>query len=137
MNIGQVLHARWEANETLNGLLPVSKVMTGVYFADDPKFPYATITRPGDTTAGYHNTGAAEERVVVRITVYHHRDNYDEGLAIADAAKAVFDRTAFDLSGSDRVLNMQRSAYEETQDEEDNWFFIIDFVCMVHLASGT
>ena len=137
MNIGQVLHTRWAADGTLNGLLPVANVMTGNYFATDPVFPYATITRPGDTTEGYDNSDAAEERVTVRVTVYHHRDNYDEGLAIADAVKSAFDRTAFDLSGSDKVLNMQRTGYLELQDENDNWYFVIDFTCTVHLASGT
>jgi hypothetical protein len=136
MNIGQVLHARWAANNALNTLLPVAKVMTGTFFAIDPVFPYATITRPGDTTEDYDNEGAAKERVTVRVTVYHHRDNYDEGLAIADAVKSAFDRSAFDLSGSDKVLNMQRTGYEELQDEKDNWYFVIDFVCTVHLASG-
>ncbi len=137
MNIGAVIHTRWAADSTLNGLLPSSDVMTGNYFATDPKFPYATITRPGDTTEGYDNTEAAEERVTVRVTVYHHRDNYDGGLAIADAAKSAFDRTKFDLSGSDKVLNMQRTGYAELQDEDDNWYFVIDFTCTVHLASGT
>jgi hypothetical protein len=137
MNIGQVLHARWEADGTLNGLLPVAKVMTGNYFAEDPVFPYGTIIRPGDTTEGYDNEGAADERVTVRVTVYHHRDSYDAGLAIADAVKSAFDRAAFDLFGSDKVLNMQRTGYVELQDEDDNWFFVIDFTCMVYLASGT
>ncbi len=121
----------------MNGLLDSSKFVTGVYFATDPEFPYATLTRPGDNTEGYDNSDAAEELVVVRITVYHHRDNYDEGLAIADAVKAAFDRSAFALSGTDRVLNMQRSGYAETQDdEEDNWFFVIDFTVRIYLTAG-
>ena len=136
MNIGQVLHTRWAADGTLNGLLDSSKVTTGTYFAADPGFPFATITRPGDTTEGYDNSGAAEEHVTIRVTVYHHRDNHDEGLVIADAVKSAFDRTNFDLSGSDKVLNMQRTGYAELQDEDDNWYFVVDFLCMIHLATG-
>ena len=137
MNLGQVIHQRWAADSTLNGLLDSSKVTTGTYYATDPTFPYATITRPGDTTGGYDNDGAALELPRVRITVYHGRDNYDEGLAIAAAVKSAFDRTDFALSGSDKVLNMQRDGYEEIDDEDGDWYFVIDFLCRVYLATGT
>lgn len=136
MNLGQVLHTRWEADGTLNGLLPVAKVMTGIYFAEDPVYPYATITRPYDVPLQYDNTGAAVERVMVRITVYHAAESYDEGQAIANAVKSAFDRTDFNLSGSDRVLNMQRDSYQAIQDEQGDWYFVIDFVCLVHLSAG-
>ena len=136
MNIGQVLHTRWAAGTTLNGLLAAAKVMTGRYFAEDPTFPYATITRPNDVPQGYTSDGAAVERVAVRITVYHAFESYDEGLAIADAVKSTFDREDFDLSGSDKVLNMQRSGYQEIQDEDGDWYFVIDFECPVHLSAG-
>jgi hypothetical protein len=136
MNLGQVLHTRWAADGTLNGLLDSSKVTTGTYFAEDPQPPYATITRPGDMTAWRDNEGAAEEHALVRITVYHGRDNYDEGLAIADAVKAAFDRTDFALSGSDKVMNIQRIGYEEIDDEDGDWYFMIDFRCQVYLANG-
>jgi len=137
MNINATLHSRWANDATLNGLLPVAKVVTGIYFASEPAYPYATITRPGDRPLAYSSEGAAVERVLVRITVYHGLNNYDEGLAIADAVKAAFDRKDFALSGSDKVLNMQRCGYMEVSDEDvAGWFFVLDFDCSVYLAAG-
>jgi hypothetical protein len=134
MDLLQYVHTRWAADGTLNGLLAATRVATGTYFATEPSFPYGTITLPGSFPEAHYNTDDSTETVTVRMAVYHHRDNYDEGLAIAAAVRDAFNRAAFDLSGSDKVLSMQRAGYEELQDDEGNWAFVSDFQCLVYFA---
>jgi hypothetical protein len=138
MNLMQVLHERWAADTTLNGLLPVASVFTGIHFAEDPVFPYATLTRPGDVPETFTNSGDAVENVSVRITTYHDADSYDAGLAIAEAVQDLYNRTKFDLSGNDKVLSMTRAGYQEIPEPENgDWFFVVDFTCLVYLATGS
>lgn len=138
MNIEEKIHERWAADGTLNGLLPATDFTTGIHFAEEPTFPYATLTRPGDVPIDYHNDDSSLENVQIRITVYHQKSSYDEGLAITDAVKAAFDRSTFDLTGSgDKVLCMQRLSFTPLQDDvTGDWFFLIDYSCQVFLGVG-
>ena len=132
MNLAQVIHQRWAADSTLNGLLPATRVYTGLSF--DPTRPFAVISKESDKPETYHSDGSAIDAVGLRIQVYH--DNYDAGAEIAHQIKKVFDRTAFDLSGSDKVLNIQRGNNSENQTDDGVWQFIMEFICTVYLASG-
>ncbi|MGD0516486.1 MAG: DUF3168 domain-containing protein [Thermoguttaceae bacterium] len=132
MNLAQVIHQRWAADSTLNGLLPATRVYTGLSF--DPTRPFAVISKESDKPETYHSDGSAIDAVGLRIQVFH--DNYDAGAEIAHQIKKVFDRTAFDLSGSDKVLNIQRGNNSENQTDDGVWQFIMDFICTVYLASG-
>ena len=132
MNLAQVIHQRWAADSTLNGLLPATRVYTGLSF--DPTRPFAVISKESDKPETYHSDGSTIDAVGLRIQVYH--DNYDAGAEIAHQIKKVFDRTAFDLSGSDKVLNIQRGNNSENQTDDGVWQFIMDFICTVYLASG-
>lgn len=136
MNLAQYVHTRWAADGTLNGLLPVASVSTGRYFAADPGSRFATITLPGGSYDSRHNDGSAVNRTTVRIQVHH--DNYDLGLAIANAVLSAFNRSEFALSGTDRTINMQATGppMELQNDETAEWDFVIDFDCLVHLATG-
>jgi hypothetical protein len=137
MNLSQVIHEKWAANSTLNGLLPVAQFHTGTYFATDPEFPYATLTRPsGGSTTARMNDGHRIDTVTVRIAVYHGADNYDEGVVIADAVDDAFDKLDFDLSNSDRVIQMMIDGPAgEIQDDEGNWAWVTDFTCTIHRAA--
>jgi hypothetical protein len=137
MNLGYYLHSRWQASPPLNGLLPVEKVMTGLYFAADPGSSYATITLPGGAVEGYANDGSSVDSVTVRIQV--HDADYDQGGAIVQALLATFDRSDFPLSGNDRVLSMQKTGMPvETQDPHTGqWDWTVDFKCRVYLAAAT
>jgi len=135
INLGQYLHARWAADTTLNGLLDSSKLSTGL--APDSEFPYATITWPGNTAGGWTNDGASLDRIGVRITVYHGRDNYDDGKAIVSAIRNAYSRADFAVGGGGRCINMQYTGDEELQDEEDDWYFVIDFEAQVHTLAGS
>jgi hypothetical protein len=132
MNLAQVIHQRWAADTTLNGLLPATRVYTGLSF--DPLRPFAVISKESDKPETYHSDGSAIDSVGLRIQVFH--DNYDAGAEIAHQIKAAFDRTAFDLAGSDKVLNIQRGNDSENQNDDGVWQFIMDFNCTVYLASG-
>jgi hypothetical protein len=137
MNLLQVIHANWAADGTLNGLLPVAGVLTGDRVDQvTPSRPYAAIQLVSQSTMTYFNDGAGLDEAIVRVAVYHLKSDYDEGLAIADAVKDAFHRANFDLSGSDKVLAMERAGYEEIQDEQDDWAFVIEFRCTVYLATG-
>jgi hypothetical protein len=137
MNLGSYLHSRWQASPPLNDLLPVEKVMTGLYFAADPGSSYATIMLPGGTVEGYANDGSSVDNVTVRFQV--HDADYDHGGAIVVALLVTFDRSDFALSGNDRVLSMQKTGMpRETQDPHTGqWDWIVDFKCRVYLAAAT
>jgi len=137
MHLGRVIQTRWAANGTLQGLLPASKVMVGIYFAEDPIFPYGTITLPGTGPSARANDGAATNTVIVRVAVYHDRNHYDACKAIADAVQSAFESTNFSLTGSDKVLDVRSSIPQEIQDQETgDWTFVIDLECKVYLAAG-
>jgi hypothetical protein len=132
MNLAQVIHQRWAADETLNGLLPASRVYTGLSF--DPARPFGVISKESDKPESYHSDGSAIDAVGLRIQVFH--DHYDAGAEILHQIKTVFDRTAFDLAGSDKVLNIRRNNDWERQNSDGAWQFVVDFSCTVYLASG-
>ena len=132
MNLAEVIHQRWAAAEALNNLLPASRVYTGI--SVDPTTPYAVISKESHRPAICYNDGSAVDTVGVRIQVFH--DNHDSGAAVLDQVKAALDRTDFALSGSDKVIDMQRSNDFQRQEEDGVWQFVIDFNCTVHLKSG-
>src|SRR3972149_10910601 len=132
MNLAQVIHQRWAAATTLNGLLPASRVDTGLSF--DPLRPFAVISKESDRPETYHSDGSAVDTVGLRIQVFH--DNYDAGAEIMHQIKVAFDRTAFDLAGSDKVLNIERSNDWERQHNDGAWHFVVAFKCTGSLAAG-
>lgn len=132
MNLAQVIHQRWAAAEALNSLLPAQRVYTGI--SVDSTTPYAVITKQSDHPLTRHNDGSVVDTVGIRIQVFH--DNYDAAAAIVEQIKAAFDRTYFSLSGSDKVINMQRSNDFERPGDDGVWQMVIDFNCMVYLESG-
>jgi hypothetical protein len=73
--------------------------------------------------------------VVVRIRVLHNR--HDAAAEIVQKIKAAFDRTGFNLAGSDLVQNMQRLNDSEQQRNDGTWEMTVDFQCTVYLAAGT
>jgi hypothetical protein len=132
MNLAQVIHQRWAANSALNNLLPAARVYTGLSF--DPAEPFAVISKEKDRPETYHSDGSAIDVVGLRIQVFH--DHYDAGAAIMHQIKTAFDRTNFDLAGSDKVLNINRANDSERQTDDGVWQFTIDFDCTVFLAAG-
>jgi len=132
MNLAQAIHQRWAANAALNDLLPASRVYTGLSF--DPVRPFAVISKESDQPHTYNSDGSAVDTIGLRIQVFH--DHYDAGAEILHHIKAAFDRTSFDLAGSDKVLNIQRSNDWERQHNDGAWQFVVDFKCTVYLASG-
>ncbi|MGW8256754.1 MAG: tail completion protein gp17 [Thermoguttaceae bacterium] len=132
MNLAQVIHQRWAEATTLNDLLPASRVYTGLSF--DPSRPYALISKENQRPQTYHSDGSAIDAVGLRIRVVH--DEYDAGAEIVNQVKIVFDRTAFDLAGSDKVLNIERTNDTERQNNDGVWEFSIDFKCTVFLNVG-
>jgi hypothetical protein len=132
MNLAQVIHQRWAADELLNGLLPASRVYTGM--SVDPTTPYAAISRQSDRPVAYLNDGSTVDRVGVRVQVFH--DNYDAGAAIVQQLRLAFHLAQFALSGSDKVLSIQRSTDFERQDDDGVWEFVVDLNCTVYLTSG-
>lgn len=132
MKLSQVIHQRWAAATALDNLLPATRVCTGLNA--DPTTPYAVISKEGQSPESLHHDGSGVDEVKLRIQVYH--DNYDRAVAILEQIKVAFDRTSFDLSGSDRVLAMQRTGDFENQNDDGLWHMVIDFRLTVYLASG-
>ena len=132
MNLAQVIHQRWAAAEPLDNLLPASRVYSGM--SVDPSRPYAVIAKQSGRPVACLSDGSAVDQVGIRIQVFH--DNHDAGAAIVHQVKAAFHQTDFALSGSDKVINMQRSNDFEQQDDGGGWQFVVEFNCTVYLASG-
>ena len=132
MNLAQVIHQRWAADAALDALLPASRVYTGLSF--DPARPFAVMSKESEKPVTRHSDGSAIDAVGLRIRVFH--DHYDAGAAIAGQIKKSFDCAAFDLAGSDKVLDMQRADDSEKQTDDGVWQFTIDFNCTVYLAAG-
>lgn len=132
MNLAQVIHQRWAATGPLNDLLPASRVYTGMSI--DPTTPYAVITKQSDRPMAYLSDGSSVDRVGVRVAVFHGA--YDAGAAIVHQLKLAFHLAEFALSGSDKVISIQRSNDLERQDEDGLWQFVVDFNCTVYLTSG-
>ena len=132
MNLAQVIHQRWAAATTLTGLLPASRVHTGI--GAEATMPYAVISKQSDRPLTRHHDGSAVDLIGVRIEVFN--ENYDAGAAVVHEIKAAFDRTDFALAGSDSVLNMLRSNDRESQGDDGVWQFTVDFDCTVYLESG-
>lgn len=132
MNLAQVLHQRWAAAEALNALLPVSRVFTGM--STDPVAPFAVISKRSGRPLASFSDGSGIDVVGVRIQVFHER--YDSAAAIVEQVKTTFDRTAFPLAGSDRVLHVERTNEFEGQEKNGTWRMVIDLQCTVELAAG-
>jgi hypothetical protein len=132
MNLLQVLHQRWSANAELNGLLPASRVFTGM--SSDRTPPFAVIFKLSQRPLSLPGDGSAIDRAAVRFRVFH--DHYDAGAEILQHVKIAFDRTAFDLAENNKVLNLQRTNDSENQHDDGIWEFTIDFDCTLYLPTG-
>lgn len=132
MNLEQAIHQRWAANTTLQALLPAENVKTGRSFGDST--PYATIGRKANRTVFRTNDGSALDETQLKVEVWH--DSYDDGRTIAEQVKTVFDRSEFELSGNDRVVQMRRTNDSATQDENGVWCFGVEFIASVYLSLG-
>lgn len=132
MNLSQIIHQRWAAATALDDLLPATRVSTGLNV--DPTTPYAVISKESQSPESLHHDGSGVDEVKLRIQIYH--DHYDRAVAILEQIKVAFDRTSFDLSGSDRVLFMQRTGDFENQNDDGLWRIVVDFRLTVFLASG-
>ncbi len=130
MNLVEVVHQRWAAASALSDLLPAQRVYTGI--GVDPTMPYAVIGKRSHRPAVRHNDGSAVDTVGLRIEVFH--DDHDSAMAIMDQVKAAFDRTGFALSGSDKVIDVQRVNDSQRQENDGVWRLVIDFDCTVYLA---
>ena len=96
--------------------------------------PDSTVTRVRNRTALRTNAGDAVDASTLRIDVWC--EEFDAGQAIAEQVKATFDRTSFDLSGGDRVVQMRRIRDAASQDDDGVWRFALEFLVHVHLPSG-
>ena len=132
MNLEQAIHQRWAASEALAALLPAGAVKTGRSL--DDTVPYATVTRRANRTVFRTNAGDALDEVTLRIDVWH--DDYDAGRAILREVKEAFDRSAFDLTGGDRVTQMRRASDFASQHDDGVWQLTIDFLVQVYLVRG-
>ena len=142
MNLAQVIHTRWAADATLNGLLAAStKVVTGRHFAEDPGDSWAFVEMLGGPYESRTNDPTAVANVTVRFTVHYGADGADNHTSCGTACNAihdVFDNTDFALANSDHVLCMRAAGIPaEVQDEDTgDWEFVVDYNCRVRLAAG-
>jgi hypothetical protein len=132
MNLAQVIHQRWAAAAALNALLPAARVYTGM--SVDPTVPFATINKESEHPAAYLNDGSSVATVGLRIDVFHAQ--HDAAAAIVAQIKAVFDRSAFALAGSDKVVDVLWVNDFERQTADSVWQCTCELNCTVQLAAG-
>ncbi len=133
MDLLAAIHQRWSTTPALESLLSADRLRTGLVHGEGR--PYATLERKSSRTAFRTNAGESLDEVTLAIHVWH--DSYDAGEAIVQAALAAFDRSDFDLSGGDRVVQMRRTAESAKQHDNNVWQFTLEFSASVHLCSGT
>lgn len=130
------IHARWAADETLNGLLPAARFVTGIYFPDDdddstpePEYPYATMTDPGGRRGRDYSNDTILAYPSVQITLYYGKASFDEAKTAIDAVVALFDRVDFDLVGGGTVQKMQMTGEPRWEQDlgDGHWEFTVDF----------
>ncbi len=133
MNLLEVIHQRWSAATALNALLPASDLHTGMRVAS--AMPYAVVTKSSQRPDVYLSDGSVIDNVGLRIEVFD--ESHDAASAIVDQINAAFDRTAFDLSGNDRVVNMRRSNETNRQEDDGTWRMVIELECTVHHGNSS
>lgn len=135
MDLARAIHARWAADQRLNSLLPVERLVTGPPSGDGRGVPRATLTVAGGRRLSYANDGSSLDEVTARLEVEH--PDYDAGSAAVDAVVVAFDRSDFDLSGG-RVVAMQRAGLPaECYDPAGGcWRWAVEFHCQVQLIPG-
>jgi len=138
MNLSKAIHARWAADETLNGLLDSAKVVTGIHFEEDPGVVWAMVNFPGgEYLERFNNETEATASATVDFQV-HHNTSYDTCHAIMDAVYAAFNNVDFALDGDDKVTMMRADGLPtQVQDPEDaSWDFTASFTAQVYLPNG-
>ena len=130
MNLFGALRQRWAADAALEAALPAFRVYVGT--APAPTIPFAVLGKRSDRPAETMNDGGSLNAVGVRIEVF--AGGYDAACEIAELVRAAFDRTEFDLTGGDRVVNMRRRDAAERQEDDGLWHLTLDFECLVYLA---
>jgi hypothetical protein len=138
VNLEQTIHTRWEADETLNGLLPVARLTTGPNVPSE--WPWAELHPPGGQAGTRTNEGDAVNLVNVQIDIHHDIDHYDAAKTIAEAVKSLFLSEDFDLSGSsgaDKVLDVTIGTPQATiSPDGTEWVFVVVLNCRVYLSTG-
>jgi len=132
MNLTQVIHQRWAADSALNAALDATRVFTGPNVS--PGTPLAVISQRGVQPSVLFGDGSGIDLVTLRVEIHH--ESLDAGAAILAALYDAFDRSAFELEGDDRVLQMRRTDATEHQGADGVWRLTVDFNCTVYLATG-
>ncbi|MGQ9576488.1 MAG: DUF3168 domain-containing protein [Thermoguttaceae bacterium] len=132
VNLEAAVHARWAATPPLSALLPAERLRTGVFHGQGR--PYATLQRRGGRTLLRTNAGDALDEVRLAVHIWH--DSYDAAWAIAQQVKAAFDRTAFDLPGGGRAIQVRRTGEWAVQRETNIWHLTVEFSVSIYLESS-
>ena len=132
MNLLTTLHTLWTADGTLNGLMDSNRLNTGNVKGLSP--PYCMVSLVNNTPVYTFNNSVGINEATVRFDLWHTRRYL--GLAIVNALKGLYHRNAFDLSGGDKVINMQQSGDMNEEEDNEAWHFRVSFKCLVCLADG-
>ncbi|MBI2826708.1 MAG: DUF3168 domain-containing protein [Planctomycetia bacterium] len=123
MSLEQAIHERWASDFVLTAGLPVERVFTG-NACGDPPLPYAVLERRENQVLARTSSGTSIDRAVLRITVW--TADLGQGQQILRAVAGRFDRAEFDLAAG-RVLNMERLAESQSQQDDGAWRLEMDY----------
>ncbi|MCR4415273.1 MAG: DUF3168 domain-containing protein [Thermoguttaceae bacterium] len=128
MTLEAAIHARWAADADLGALLPVEHFRTGL--VRGAGVPCARLVRKACRAALWTSAAATFDEVALEFHVWH--DDYDAGRTIVDAVAAAFDRTRFDVSPAERVLDLFRTSERVQQHGDGLWQFTLGFVAQIY-----
>jgi hypothetical protein len=128
MTLEAAIHARWASHADLCAVLPVEHFSTGL--VRGAGVPCVRLVRKACRAVLWTNAAAVFDEVVLEFHVWH--DDYDAGWTIAGAVVAAFDRSRFDISPTERVLDLIRTSDLVQPQGDGLWQFTLRFVAQVH-----
>lgn len=128
MTLEAALCARWAATPVLNALLPVDKLTTGLVRGAGT--PCAALVPKACRAALLTNAPDRWEEASFAFFVWH--ENYDSGLAIAEAIRAAFHRATLEISPQGRALGVRHIARSARQRADGLWELRLEFSTLVH-----
>ena len=133
MSLEQAIQRRWAAYRPLERWVPVERVFTGNAH-DNPRVPYAVVTRQHDRPVVHTSSGTSVREVTVRIQIWVA--TLGEGKKIVSRlgkAFSLFDPRKLDAD----ILVIRRGEQDEQLNEDGSWRMRVDLIVRVWIRDAS
>jgi hypothetical protein len=134
--VAKAIITKWAETSALTDLIPVAKVIYGIYIEGEPIYPFVTLTEPGgsvDFTT--NNRTCYQESITIRVAAYYNNesDDYDSLSNLMQAIRSAFYGFDVELENDEGgIANTIPGTAQYIQDDEDGtWVGVIDLNLMV------